>query len=85
MTLIERATRALCVGLPDEDGYQDACCGKCGRWVEKAREVLEAIREPSDAMVDAGLPQVQAIEVEEPDIRDVWQAMIDAALEETAP
>lgn len=39
--------------------------------------VLHAMREPTSAMLNAGLDQTDALWVEE-----IWQAMIDAALNE---
>jgi len=50
---------------------------KRGRWyVSAARAVLQAIREPSEAMDRA------AAECESSIVADVYRAMIDAALEE---
>lgn len=49
------------------------------RFVPVAREVIKAMREPSDAMVSSGLP-VADMDSGHPE--DIWRAMIDAALEE---
>lgn len=43
-----------------------------------ARAALEAIREPSEAMIEASLDMHRECE-----IREIWQEMIDAALSET--
>lgn len=48
----------------------------------KARAVLEAIREPTPDMIDAGRPW--AWDNNDRDTRSVWTAMIDAALENPA-
>lgn len=63
-------------------------------WTERARAVLQAIREPSEGMVEAALgyplpkglmpsseAEIQAL-VEPGSCYHSWQAMIDAALEE---
>jgi hypothetical protein len=100
MTGIERASRALCAvdGLdPDEDWTTDDQTqiqiaipkGERQRWrlyARKARVAIEAIREPTEAMVDAG----GQIEVPAGDYnysiggiaREVWSTMIDSALNE---
>lgn len=57
-------------------------------FVNSARAVLEAIREPSEGMVKEGAYQIpcgQGVEEGPPnasDAKDCWQAMIDAALSE---
>lgn len=48
---------------------------------EVARAVLEAIREPSEAMVEA-IPDDRNTPIY---AEDIWQAMIDAALAESSP
>lgn len=59
-------------------------------WIDQARAVIAAIREPSEAMGEAA----NAVEVEGADLHDfvadrvaapVWSAMIDALLEEGQP
>ncbi len=77
MTPLERAARALSDGP-----HPSECC-----W-EKARAVIEAIREPSEAMVQAyadGIDKDACISPEAYWIRDDgFSAMIDALLEEGA-
>lgn len=57
-------------------------------WVEDARAVLTALREPSDAMTDAGSQIIRHVGLEESDYAhasdaaNVWRFMIDAALGE---
>lgn len=50
-------------------------------FVEEARAAIEAMREPTEAMVDAGVLDVKA-DVSFFDVNETWQAMIDAALSE---
>lgn len=83
MALYARSYRAKLPGPPppawsalsrrDRDGFAEA-----------ARAVLQAIREPSEAMTKAGsavLPGIPRPQTEM-DSELAWQAMIDAALEE---
>lgn len=44
-----------------------------GAYMRAARACLEALREPSDAMLDAAPDSAEWV-------RDVWQSMIDVAL-----
>ena len=99
MTPLERAARALCKihGIdPDElrsdlerDTMGTVVSGQpAWRMFERdCRAVLQAIREPSKAMVGAGAAnmdhegETSSQELQERS-RAVWQAMIDAALEE---
>lgn len=83
MTPLERAARALFE-------YEPGPYGDCVEWaieqdfgwrsyVEQVKLVLEAIREPSDAMMLAA----EHIDLLEPGVNDVkgeWTAMIDAIL-----
>lgn len=91
MTPLERAARALCtldgkepdVGEPFDVEAQPfgGPASSEPSWLsyrDAARAVLQAIREPSDAMLDAG--DIWTNEQCSPDA--IWQAMIDAALEE---
>jgi hypothetical protein len=75
MTPLERAARALC----SLDGHlENATMAGKPLWQDylpEARAVLQAIREPSDAMVEEGRRETAAP-------YHAWQAMIAAALEE---
>jgi len=101
MTPLERAARALWVenGRPyhmDEPSPSMAVPEQRPDWqrfVPQARAVLMAIREPSEAMVqawlDAPLDLPEGVSFEAPaeiidpyHARSDWRAMIDAALEE---
>lgn len=61
-------------------------------WLGNARAAIEAMREPTDAMLDAACEGIVDPELDEReakalhriDARDQWRAMIDAALAETA-
>lgn len=83
MTPIERAARAI------HNFRQSRGFGGLATWesepheihtlhLDTARAVLEALREPSDFMLDAGGNYVET----RLDTRENWQAMIDAALGE---
>jgi hypothetical protein len=75
---IERLARILC----NRDGHsEDVLVSERPMWVSytgEARSLLLAIREPSDAMIVAGA------ECESLLVRDIYSAMIDAALAEDA-
>lgn len=84
MSPIERAARALFIHEPGP-------YGDCVEWaieqpfgwrdnVDQVRLVLEAFREPSDAMSESAFRNGAC-----GGHVDCWQAMIDAALEEITP
>lgn len=81
--MIEKLARAM---LADEFALTpnrdfDAVWAEEGpAWLANARACLEALREPSEAMVEAG----DSVDHWTPDSRPVWQAMIDVALERKA-
>lgn len=95
MTPLERAARALYQRLGTEIADPENG-GEDERWpefVDDARAVLQAIREPSEAMLpdphDTSTPIYQAARLIDDDaassadvFRSAWQAMIDAAMEE---
>lgn len=74
---LERAARALCTaqGLPENTKFEGRPMWES--FVPLARAMLEAIREPSDAMVAAADSLPCSLGTV-----DHWQAMIDAALAE---
>lgn len=86
MTPLERAARALCSldrfpADPITDGkapWQD--------YLPRARAVLHAVREPSEAMTEAGAEitsHISSTEADESfagDAADIWRVMIDTAL-----
>lgn len=82
MTPLERAARALYQRLGTEIADPENL-GEDERWpefVDDARAVLQAIREPSDAMLDAA-GKADPLECRSGE----WRAMIDAAMEEQPP
>ena len=82
--MVERVAKAI-----DPDAFEGCShgskgpCLMCAENVDfalyRARAAIEAMREPTEAMVDLG---INTREVEGGAIHDVWQAMIDEALEE---
>jgi hypothetical protein len=70
--MIERVKRALLKGLVDDDAIHDL-----------ATQVIEAMREPTEAMINRGAGAGAWHPADKPteEALDVWQAMIDAALE----
>lgn len=79
--MVERVARALELGafFSEADIHQ-------GEHVRAARVVIEAMREPTERMDDAGLNKVLfAILADQPDPASVWTAMIDAALTPPGP
>jgi hypothetical protein len=84
MTPLERAARALCrLDYPDEAGgeMENYYFDKHGlAYIAQARAVLEAIREPSEGMDEAGKDADDHIEFN--NHGRIWRAMIDAALTE---
>lgn len=66
--MIERVARAICTGAGDYSGpWQD--------FIPEARAAILAMREPTEAVLDAGPPSPYM----DPEI---WAKMIDAALAE---
>lgn len=82
MTPLERAARAVSeieFYLPGAGGLKGRGLHVSPAWAtEITRAVLLALREPSEAMISA-MPQDRNRPIY---AEDVWQAMIDAALEE---
>lgn len=96
MTVIERAARALLASESNgEKLWDDLDVVTRGAFLRDARAVIQAIREPSESMVAAvdghsyGQPRA-VYALEEANGRpaellpEVWKAMIDAALAESA-
>ena len=54
--------------------------------MDMASAAVKAIRAPNEAMIDAGLDNILTTDrTVDCDARDVWQAMIDAILNESGP
>lgn len=85
---LERAARAVCDRYGhDPDSDDQVGLGEPGdvnwnMYEDDARAVMQALREPSEAMVRAGDSQTPDYEQQTANVYDVWQAMLDAALEE---
>ena len=84
MTKLEQAARALCI---KRYGHLRGYKGREALYRDEARAVIEAIREPSEGMVDAGydLLNERGCQPLTGDTDDVWQAMIDTLLSEQTP
>ena len=92
MTPLERAARAMATEYgqdPDEIILVEAVGtrGRLARWqcnLPAVRAVIEAIREPSEAMTRA-FEAVSPDQWNNPHPNDAWRAGIDALLEEGQP
>ena len=89
MTPIERAARAMYATVQPEWDWDDPDAEPLRRmYRDNAKAAILALKEPSDAMVDAGADVIGSINKAESDfaVRDdtksVWNMMIDAALGE---
>jgi hypothetical protein len=86
--MIERGARAVCAASggswrspPFNNLHTDALNN---RWRYIARAAIEAMREPTEAMVEAHYKAHADTETVFADAEDVWRAMIDAAIMEKA-
>lgn len=73
-SMVERVARAICLADGLDDGLSNAFAvqktdREWGEWVPLARAAIEAMREPTPEMVEAGAGYHEA-----------WPFMIDAAL-----
>lgn len=84
MTMIERAARALFTIEHGDDASFEAWPVIANEMAVRARAVLQAIREPSEAMEGAGREALEdgAELIVDGDATACWHAMIDAALAE---
>lgn len=80
MTPLERAARAL-ANLDEPDKEIELADDAWRQYVPDVRALLQSIREPSEAMLDAACV-VDDLPRPNPEAVLHWQAMIDAALEE---
>lgn len=76
MTMVERVAHALS-GTLDGDDPEEAR----KYYIAVARTAIEAMREPTDAMLEATWAKLHANISD----ADFWSAMIDAALSEQKP
>jgi hypothetical protein len=81
---IERVSRALCQSAGhDPDGRQKISSGEEENWtffVQGARAALQAMQEPTQAMIDAARDDILLA-----DASEVWRRMIATALASKAP
>ena len=96
MTMKERIARALCKASADtwrSPPYNQLHTDSLNNhWRHKAEAVLDALREPTEGMKDAGRYKMDDLglsvfdglyPVDGDDAAGIWQAMIDAAKSET--
>lgn len=81
MNKIDAVARAICYSIElgcDGECARDAICrgGPAPLIVEAAKAAIEALREPTEAMIDAGWQHAY----ERNAIPNIWQAMIEEAL-----
>ena len=87
MTLIETMAKAIVAQVyketdGDVSGWDRLDEESRGQARRTARAALAAAREPTEAMRDVGTVEFHRVYTREPIALNVWQAMIDAALEE---
>ncbi len=87
-SMIERVARARCAeqGINPDAPFRNLVGDKqrivnWQAWTGEARAAIEAMREPTDAMIDAGAVAEGDGNLEA-QARNLWAAMIDAALKE---
>lgn len=78
-SMIERGAKGLC--FMDGKAWDQITDQAKARYMSRAHVVIEAMREPTGAMVCNAV----TFEVTIPDVKVIWAAMIDAALNETDP
>ena len=84
-SIIERAARALLASQEPSLLWDDLMEFDQEAYKAEARAVITAIRQPSEAMIEAGLAECSADwreSVCREFLPDIWKAMIDAALAE---
>jgi hypothetical protein len=80
-SIIERAARALFESQPRIERWDDLNPNCKSIFLHKARKVIKAIEEPSEAMIEA-CDYVAGTQCPKNFLKIRWQAMIDAALAE---
>jgi len=75
--MVDRVATALCHYMTGPSDTNSCCPAKMGRkrCQLQARDAIKAMREPTEAMAYAGCAYMP-----EENIRDTYQAMVDAAL-----
>ena len=91
MSPIERAARALAGWTPNVTSWEDVCHDPKdakalqASYHNNVRAVLQAIREPSEGMIEPAAQMLMDEQSPEPPVllaEVIWQAMIDRALAE---
>jgi hypothetical protein len=80
--MVERVALAIYVaeiGGPEGWNHPRVEAGK-ERWFAKARAAIEAMREPTETMVNEGADELRAGDRSRSTPPHVWRAMIDGAL-----
>jgi len=82
--LVHKLARAICraqyrkVGLPEgREDWRDL--------VDVAKAAIEAMREPTDSMGDAGVATIVGFDIDSFHAMDIWRDMIQAALTNSPP
>lgn len=85
MTPLQKMARAIIeTGLPSRDfAINPICAEELAVAVPMARAAFEALREPSEGML-AAADDLPIYDGEGHDLREVWTAMITAAIDEQA-
>lgn len=79
MDMIERVARAICASEPAIEEIHSFEFHKAA-YIAAARAVVEAMREPTDAMVDNGLDAPNDFQHGRKTVLEIYEAMINAAL-----
>lgn len=89
MTPVETIARAMQAdaGQPADELYWTTPCTGAVVWRSLAQAALSALLTPSESMVEAGMEQgpIGCCNASDKDIREIWQAMIQAAIQESTP
>lgn len=86
--MIEKLARAMLadeLALTPNRDFDAVWADEGPAWLANARACLEALREPGDALIEAGAQVLMADDSPPVALAEhVWQAMIDVALERKA-
>jgi hypothetical protein len=90
MDMVERVARALAMDQwPEHNWPADFSEREAEDYRGHARAAIEAMREPTEAMLAAGFgdasPTIWTAGITPEDQRNVWQAMIDSTLKAQSP
>lgn len=74
--MVERVARAIQATRGPRENWDRVTPATRDLWMADARAAIEAMREPTEAMTDAGWRRIE----ERDDAAENWRMMIDAAL-----